>query len=319
MNQRRVVSGITAVLIILSAVACQERPSAPGPEKPGAGSAATPVAPVGTPGRAGIKLVPGSAAAESAHVSMGMWGETGYRPAGSGATPAIPITGRIMEIPLDGAKVRGYAVQPSGAAPLSRLLMIHEWWGLTRDVTSAADRFARAGYRVLAIDLFGGATPADRTAAVKQVQSVDSRQAVATLKAALDWLTGSDPNVAVGVVGYGYGATLALQLALEDGRPKALVLEYPDLTVNMENLTRIKTPLLGIFAMGDGMTTLNMITEFRREVSVAGVQTRAYIYQQPPGFSLHPENDAQRADAEKARKEVLEFLRERLPQGTTAS
>ena len=51
--------------------------------------------------------------------------------------------------------------------------MIHEWWGfLNGNIKAEADRYAGAGYNVLAVDLFGKvATTPDE--AMKLVQGVD--------------------------------------------------------------------------------------------------------------------------------------------------
>ena len=55
-----------------------------------------------------------------------------------------------------GVTLQGYLALPPGSGAHPAVLMIHEWWGLNRDITLLADALAKEGYLVLAPDAFRG-------------------------------------------------------------------------------------------------------------------------------------------------------------------
>ena len=81
----------------------------------------------------------------------------------------------------------GYFVPGNDGEKLPGIVMIHEWWGLNSNIKAEADKYARRGYNVLAVDLFGkvATTPEE---AMKLVQGVDQQAATAQLLAAADYL-----------------------------------------------------------------------------------------------------------------------------------
>ena len=50
----------------------------------------------------------------------------------------------------------GYLAQPAGDGPHPSVLLLHEWWGLTKEITVLADALAREGYVVFAPDAYRG-------------------------------------------------------------------------------------------------------------------------------------------------------------------
>ena len=58
-----------------------------------------------------------------------------------------------------GATHHAYLAKPEGAGPHPAVLLIHEFFGLTRTLWAKADILAREGYTVLAVDAYGGEQP----------------------------------------------------------------------------------------------------------------------------------------------------------------
>ena len=52
-------------------------------------------------------------------------------------------------------KVSAYFVEPENS-PTGAVLLIHEWWGLNRQIKEVALQLAELGYLALAVDLYGG-------------------------------------------------------------------------------------------------------------------------------------------------------------------
>jgi carboxymethylenebutenolidase len=93
-------------------------------------------------------------------------------PNASATDPQVPVTGQEVSY---GAGMRGYMAYPTAAGANARLpgvLVIHEWWGLNDNVRMVARRLAGEGYRVLAVDMYGGqvaATPEQARGYMMQV------------------------------------------------------------------------------------------------------------------------------------------------------
>ena len=64
-----------------------------------------------------------------------------------------------------------YLVGPEQAA--QAILIIHDWWGMLNYNRQWADRFAKAGYRVMVIDLYNDYRPVDVKEAGEYMRSLD--------------------------------------------------------------------------------------------------------------------------------------------------
>jgi len=84
----------------------------------------------------------------------------------------------------DGVTLHGYLALPPGSGQHPAVLMIHEWWGLNRDITLLADALAKEGYLVLAPDAFRGSVATTPEQAMKQVTGTPREQVAADLDAA---------------------------------------------------------------------------------------------------------------------------------------
>ena len=74
-----------------------------------------------------------------------------------------------------GVTLQGYLALPPGSGAHPAVLMIHEWWGLNRDITLLADALAKEGYLVLAPDGFRGSVATTPEQAMKQVTGTPRR------------------------------------------------------------------------------------------------------------------------------------------------
>ena len=63
--------------------------------------------------------------------------------------------GELIDIVANGFAFKGYLATPKNGKAIGRgVLVIQEWWGLTKHIESIADRFAAEGYVALAPDLY---------------------------------------------------------------------------------------------------------------------------------------------------------------------
>ncbi len=151
--------------------------------------------------------------------------------------------------------VYGYFVAPSDMfEPLPAVIMIHEWWGLTDEMRARADRLASQGYIVLAVDLFGGQTASDPTAARKLMLSVveDPESANENIRGAFEFVSETAGAPRVGAIGWRFGGTWALNTALlYPDDLDAAVVYYAQVTSDEDELRPVNTPILGLFAGDD--------------------------------------------------------------------
>ena len=79
------------------------------------------------------------------------------------ATPAVaaikeePVTYKDGETTMKGVVV--YDTAKAGKRP--GIVMVHEWWGITKHVHNEARAFARQGYTVFIADMYGDAKTAE--------------------------------------------------------------------------------------------------------------------------------------------------------------
>ncbi|MFN8050946.1 MAG: dienelactone hydrolase family protein [Acidimicrobiales bacterium] len=130
--------------------------------------------------------------------------------------------GSIVEFPSNGSTGSGYYAPADGGGP--GVVVIQEWWGLVPHITDVCDRYAAAGFTVLAPDLYHGdhASNTEPDEAGKLMMALNLDRAVKDMAGAIAFLQASDAvtTEAIGVTGFCMGGGLALVLAC--ARPDAV-------------------------------------------------------------------------------------------------
>jgi dienelactone hydrolase len=136
------------------------------------------------------------------------------------ATPAVaavkeePVTYKDGDTTLKGFVV--YDDAKKGKRP--GIVMVHEWWGITKHMHNEARRLARAGYTTFIADMYGDAKTADNPkdagalagSVMKNPQAMESR-----FNAAKDQLArhASVDGSRIGAVGYCFGGAVVINMA----------------------------------------------------------------------------------------------------------
>ncbi len=241
-----------------------------------------------------------------------------------------PVAGVICEtiwIERGDAKFACYLARPETRAadkPLPGLILIHEWYGLNDWVKQQAVRFAERGYVALAVDLYRGEVATDGEHAHELMRGLPDERAVADLQAAFDWLSkheavrgrandaaasskdGSNASK-IGAIGWCMGGGFALKLAIAEPRLDAAVICYGRPVTDVEQLKKIKCPLLGIW----GATDRGIDVEpFKKALDDAKVKATHHVYP-GAGHAFLNENNKRgynKEQAEKAWKQIDKFL-----------
>lgn len=169
----------------------------------------------------------------------------------------MEITTKMVSIPGGTPNLGGYAVMPEGAGPWPGLVVIHEAFGLNDDIKSIAERFAKEGYAVLAVDLFAGRNQMVCMFRFMGASIFNSLNhgGIADLKVALSfWETqaGVDKNK-LGAIGFCLGGNFAICWACTDSRLKVVAPFYGAAPRPLGALAR-SCPVVGSYPTGDFTT-----------------------------------------------------------------
>src|SRR6185437_1035371 len=163
-----------------------------------------------------------------------------------GALCAVVMVGSasaaIREEPvtyMDGETImKGFVVYDDATqARRPGIVMVHEWWGITRHIHNEARNFAKQGYTVLISDMFGDAKTADNPKdAVALTSSVMKNPTVmeSRFNAARDELA-KQPSVnpqRIGAGGYCFGGAVVLNMARSGDDLKAVAGFHASLGLN---------------------------------------------------------------------------------------
>ena len=119
-----------------------------------------------------------------------------------------------------------YCPQPSHPAPAAGVLVLHAWWGLTPFFRSFCDRLAAEDFRVLAPDLYNGATASTIPQAEKLRSTLKRQQVLAQIQVSAAELRALAGSEQIGLVGFSLGAYYGMWLADIDPSIAALVAFY---------------------------------------------------------------------------------------------
>jgi carboxymethylenebutenolidase len=223
--------------------------------------------------------------------------------------------GKIVELQPGDSRMTGYLAGVAEDAERPGLILVHEWWGLTEHIRGIADRFAEAGFVVLAPDLYEGKVTKDAQEAARLMQSLDQQRALATLDAAVSYL-GRQAGVrsgAIGVTGFCMGGSFALLLACHNQAIRASAPFYGDAPPD-EMLQQLNAPVLFIGAELDQWITVDKMERLREALRRYGKEGEVVIY---PGANHAFFNDTRpevynREAAEDAWRRAVGFLSEKL-------
>lgn len=236
----------------------------------------------------------------------------------TGDKPVLP-SGTIA-LAVGDAKVSCYLAHPKGEGPWPGLILVHEWWGLNDWVKGQADRFAREGYCALAVDLYRGERATDAEMAHQLMRGLADERAMADLKAAFDHLSKQDftKGKPIGVIGWCMGGGFALKLAVEEPRLACTVVCYGRPVLDVEQLKKIKGPLLGIWGAEDRGID---VESFKKALEKAGTRADHHVYPGAGHAFLNETNERgyHKEQAEKAWKEIDAFLARELKKAQPAA
>jgi carboxymethylenebutenolidase len=234
------------------------------------------------------------------------------------ALPAFSAEGKSVSYKSGDETVTGMLYTPAAKGRLPAIVVIHEWWGLNDWVKQQASRLADQGYVTLAVDLYRGKVAATADEAHELSRGLPQDRADRDLLAAANYLRSLknvDPG-RVASIGWCMGGGYSLDLALEDPRLAATVINYGHLATSPESLQKINAPILGIFGGKDRGITVEDVRQFEQQMKQLGKPAEIALFPEAGHGFENPNNQSYRADdAAEAWTKTVAFLERTLQPG----
>lgn len=183
----------------------------------------------------------------------------------------------------DGKRAPGYLALPANPRGAAGIVVVEEWWGVTREIKDVADAYARSGYRALVPDLFRGRTAAIGDEANHLVEGLDFDDAARQdVRGAAQYL--KQQGGRVGVTGYCIGGALAILTVMQVGEVDAAVSYYGFPQAEAGDPATIKIPLQFHFAKHDEFFTAAGVAKFEERLKAGNVRYEIFWYDAAHGF-----------------------------------
>ena len=220
--------------------------------------------------------------------------------------------GKMVEFKTpDGSKVQGYLAEPAKAGAPG-VVVIQEWWGLNPQIKGVADRFAKAGYRALAPDLYKGRVTAKPDEANHLMTGLDFPGATnQDIRGAVQYLKAASSKAAV--LGFCMGGALTIMSAVHVAEADAGVCFYGIPPASAADPAKIRVPLQVHFAAQDDWCTPAAVNALEEKLRAAKAKFELYRYPGAHGFfnEQRPEVYDPKA-AKEAWERTLAFLKTHL-------
>ncbi len=212
--------------------------------------------------------------------------------------------------------VLGYLSLPKGDGEHPALILVHEWWGVTQWMKDNADMFAKKGYVALCVDLYRGKVTDKPDEAMKLSQSLNQDQAVKDVISSFNYLK-TLPQVddkRIGCIGWCMGGGFSLQGAINIPNLKATVVCYGRLTTDSMLISKIQSPVLGIFGEEDKVIPPDAVKQFEQALKAQGKHIKVFEYPKSGHAFMNQTNKTgyNSGTTQEAWKEIYAFLNRKL-------
>jgi carboxymethylenebutenolidase len=189
---------------------------------------------------------------------------------------ALPCFGSAKTETLQTASAHKFSVYVDGPKDASvGIVLVHDWFGVTPFYSEAAERLAKDGYRVVAVDLYDGHHAATHDEAKALMKAVDAGVAGEELDAAIRSLADRPRKIAI--MGFSMGARFAFAAALRDKAIAATLIWYGETVNDSAKLTSLSGPALLVVGSKDGSAADNAAA-FSKAADAVGAKAEIHVY-----------------------------------------
>jgi carboxymethylenebutenolidase len=223
--------------------------------------------------------------------------------------PEPPVVTKEVAVPSAAGTVKGYLARPDTQERLPAVLLLHDETGLSDWIKDRARELAGIGYVVLVPDLKGRLPAAGNSPGPAAVLA--DEPTLAELSAAVRWLR-RRPDVLperVGVVGWSWGADLALALAAATPLQGCVVC-HGSPAEDAALLGGLRTTPLLLLVAGKDEAARRSLPTLRKALEGAGILHKVRVFDGvSAGFMMpRPGKPSAHTEAEEAWVEIYNFL-----------
>ncbi len=182
------------------------------------------------------------------------------------------------------------------------ILLVHEWWGMNKYAQSRAEQLVNLGYVVFVLDMYGKGVVTDKAKEAKELSTpfYEDRQLMKDrASAGLEILKNYkkvDPNK-LGVVGYCFGGTVALELARSGADLDAVVSFHGGLsTPDSSGANNIRGDVLVLHGAADPFVPKEEVDNFVNEMNNADITWQLNQYSGAMHAFSNPEANVYKLD-----------------------
>ena len=166
-----------------------------------------------------------------------------------------------------GAATSGALGTPEGSGKAPGLVLIQEWHGITDYIRSLVDRFAAAGFLVLAPDLYHGTVAVDDAQAGQLMNALDGQRAMDDIAGAAAFLKAHPRSTGkVGITGFCLGGAYAFAATSAVPDLAAAVPFYGIPPMDRLDFAKMKAPILAHFAEHDEWASVAKAQEIKKQI-----------------------------------------------------
>ncbi|MDG2242337.1 MAG: dienelactone hydrolase family protein [Rhodospirillaceae bacterium] len=170
--------------------------------------------------------------------------------------------------------------------PVPGMLLFHAFRALNQEFIDFAGTYAKQGYIVAAVDLYGGKTSEDLDVAGQLMAAMDQQACKDLAVSWADWLRGQAAcSSKRGTVGWCLGGTWSLNTSIATPI-EATVVYYGDVDKTANDLSSLKGSVLGHFGTEDEYFGKAMVDRFEAEMAKAGKADRYTNHWYPAGHAF---------------------------------
>lgn len=234
------------------------------------------------------------------------------------------ITGEVT-IPVGDFKMPAYRAAPAGKTNAPVVLVISEIFGVHEHIADVARRFAKQGYFAVAPELFvrqGDAGSFGEVAKLiaEVINKTPDTQVMGDLDATVAWAKGQGADAGkLGVTGFCWGGRTTWMYTAHNPAVTAAVAWYgpvarsyfPGDKSALDNVARIKAPVLGLYGAADGGIPNETVEKMRDALKAAGnTKSEMVLYPDTPhAFHADYRPSYRKQQAEDGWKRCLEWFK----------
>ena len=213
-----------------------------------------------------------------------------------------------------GADASGAISEATGEDRAPGIVVLQEYWGINDQIKSMTDRFAAAGFVVVAPDLYQGRVAKDAAEAGAMMQALDRTTALDVIAGAVAFLK-SHPRCTgkVGVIGFCMGGAFAFSAACAIPDLDAVVPFYGVPDPSKVDYAKVNAPIQAHFSKTDAWATPAAAEAVKRQLEARGKTMELHLYDAGHAFMNDARPEAYDAPSAKlAWERAIAFLKKNL-------